>query len=56
MAGRALASFRALGDQLGTAAALSSRAKLAMIRGDTATAHRDAQQSLSQLRARRQRR
>jgi ATP/maltotriose-dependent transcriptional regulator MalT len=42
----ALASFRALGDQWGIAAALSTRAKLAMIRGDAATVHRDAQQSL----------
>jgi predicted ATPase/DNA-binding SARP family transcriptional activator len=46
MVGRALASFRALGGQWGTAAALSTRAKLAMIRGDPATVHRDAQQSL----------
>jgi len=44
---RALASFRALGDQWGIAAALSTRAKLAVIRGDHATAHRDAQQSLA---------
>ena len=48
--GRALASFRALGDQWGIAAALSTRAKLAMIRGDAATAHRDAQQSLALFR------
>ena len=47
MADRALASFRALGDHWGTAAALSTRAKLAMIRGDAATVHRDAQQSLT---------
>jgi predicted ATPase/DNA-binding SARP family transcriptional activator len=47
MAGRALASFRTLGDQWGIAAALSTRAKLAMIRGDPAAAHRDAQQSLT---------
>jgi tetratricopeptide (TPR) repeat protein len=46
MTDRALASFRALGDQWGAAAALSTHAKLAMIRGDHATAHRDAQQSL----------
>jgi DNA-binding SARP family transcriptional activator len=46
MAGQALASFRALGDQWGIAAALSTRAKLAMIRGDGAAVHRDAQQSL----------
>jgi predicted ATPase/DNA-binding SARP family transcriptional activator len=44
---RALASFRALGDHWGIAAALSTRAKLAMIRGDHATAHHDAQQSLA---------
>jgi len=47
MAGRALASFRALGDQWGIAATLSTRAKLATIRGDLAAAHRDAQQSLA---------
>src|SRR6266566_3948601 len=46
MAGQALASFRALGDQWGIAAALSTRAKLAMIRGDPATVHRCAEQSL----------
>jgi predicted ATPase/DNA-binding SARP family transcriptional activator len=46
----ALASFRALGDQWGIAAALSTRAKLAMIRGDAATVHRDAQQSLDLFR------
>ena len=40
--GEALTSFRALGDQWGIAAALSTRAKLAMIRGDPATVHRDA--------------
>jgi predicted ATPase/DNA-binding SARP family transcriptional activator len=45
--GRALASFRALGDRWGIAAALSTRAKLAMIRGDPATARDDAQQSLA---------
>jgi ATP/maltotriose-dependent transcriptional regulator MalT len=50
MVGEALASFRALGDQWGIAAALSTRAKLAMIRGDPATAHRDAQQSLELFR------
>ena len=32
------------------AAALSVRAKLAMIRGDTATVHHDAQQSLTMFR------
>jgi predicted ATPase/DNA-binding SARP family transcriptional activator len=47
MAGRALASFRALGDRWGIAAALSSRAKLAIIRGDPAAAQGDAQQSLA---------
>src|SRR6478609_8519224 len=50
MVGEALASFRALGDQWGIAAALSTRAKLAMIRGDPVTAHRDAQQSLELFR------
>jgi predicted ATPase/DNA-binding SARP family transcriptional activator len=50
MVGGALASFRALGDQWGIAAALSTRAKLAMIRGDPATVHRDAQQSLELFR------
>ena len=50
MVGEALASFRALGDQWGIAAALSTRAKLAMIRGDPAAAHRDAQQSLELFR------
>jgi hypothetical protein len=47
LAGRALASFRALGHPWGIAAALSTRAKLAMIRGDCAAARRDAQQSLA---------
>jgi predicted ATPase/DNA-binding SARP family transcriptional activator len=50
MAGRALASFRTLGDRWGIAAALSTRAKLAMTRGDPAAAHRDAQQSLAMFR------
>ena len=50
MVGEALASFQALGDQWGIAAALSTRAKLAMIRGDPATVHRDAQQSLELFR------
>ena len=45
--GRALASFRALGDQWGAAAALSTRAKLAMVRGNPAAVHGDAQQSLA---------
>jgi predicted ATPase/DNA-binding SARP family transcriptional activator len=44
---QALASFRTLGDRWGVAAALSTRAKLALIRGDPAAAHRDAQQSLA---------
>jgi len=47
MVGRALASFRALGDRWGIAAALSTRAKLAMVRGDPATTRGDAQQSLA---------
>jgi predicted ATPase/DNA-binding SARP family transcriptional activator len=47
MVGCTLASFRALGDQWGIAAALSTRAKLAMIRGDPAAAQGDAQQSLA---------
>jgi predicted ATPase/DNA-binding SARP family transcriptional activator len=50
MVGQALASFRALGDQWGIAAALSTRAKLAMIRGDPAAARRDARQSLTVFR------
>jgi predicted ATPase/DNA-binding SARP family transcriptional activator len=47
MISRALASFRALGDQWGIAAALSTRAKLAMIRGVPAGARGHAQQSLA---------
>ena len=47
MAGRALARFQALDDRWGIAAVLSTRAKLAMIRGDQATVNRDAQQSLA---------
>ncbi|HEY7014447.1 MAG TPA: AfsR/SARP family transcriptional regulator, partial [Streptosporangiaceae bacterium] len=50
MVGEALASFRALGDQWGIAAALSTRAKLAMIRGDPAGVYRDARQSLELFR------
>ena len=50
MVGQALASFRALGDQWGIAAALSTRAKLAMIRGDPAAAQHDARQSLATFR------
>jgi predicted ATPase/DNA-binding SARP family transcriptional activator len=44
---RVLASFHALGDRWGIAAALSTRAKLAMVRGDPVSAHSDAQQSLA---------
>src|SRR5262249_61329284 len=47
---RALASFRALRDLWGIAAALSTRAKLAMVRGEPAAAHSDAQQSLAMFR------
>jgi predicted ATPase/DNA-binding SARP family transcriptional activator len=50
MLGDAAASFRAVGDQWGTAAALSTRAKLAMIRGDKAATQRLAQQSLAMFR------
>ena len=50
MLAQALAGFRTLGDQWGIAAALSTRAKLAMIRGDPAAAHRDAEQSLALFR------
>jgi predicted ATPase/DNA-binding SARP family transcriptional activator len=50
MVGRALASFRALGDQWGIAAALSTRAKVAVIRGDPAAARADAEQSLTMFR------
>ena len=50
MLGDALASFRAIGDQWGIAAALSTRAKLAMIRGDKAATQRLAQQSLAMFR------
>jgi tetratricopeptide (TPR) repeat protein len=48
--GTALASFRELGDQWGVAAALSTRAKVAMIRGDRAMTQRLAQQSLTMFR------
>ena len=41
---------QAAGDQWGIAAALGTRAKLAMIRGDHATAYRDGQQSLAAFR------
>ncbi len=47
---RALASFRALGDRWGIAAALSTRAKQAMVRGDLTAVHGDAQQSLAMFR------
>jgi predicted ATPase/DNA-binding SARP family transcriptional activator len=47
LVGRALASFRTLRDRWGIAAALSTRAKLAMVRGEPAAAHSDAQQSLA---------
>jgi len=50
MTDQALASFQALGDQWGIAAALSTRAKLAMIRDDPAAARREAQQSLAMFR------
>jgi predicted ATPase/DNA-binding SARP family transcriptional activator len=50
MTDQALASFLALGDQWGIAAALSTRAKLAMIRDDPAAARREAQQSLAMFR------
>ena len=50
MVSQALASFRALGDRWGIAAALSTRAKLAMIRGDPAAAQGEAQQSLAMFR------
>jgi predicted ATPase/DNA-binding SARP family transcriptional activator len=47
MVDQALASFRALGDRWGIAAALSTRAKLTIVRGDPAAAQVDAQQSLA---------
>ena len=46
----ALADFRAQGDQWGIAAALSTRAKLAMIRGDHAAACGFAERSLAMFR------
>jgi predicted ATPase/DNA-binding SARP family transcriptional activator len=46
LAGHALARFRALDDRWGIAAALGTRAKIAMIRGDRAAAKRAAQESL----------
>jgi predicted ATPase/DNA-binding SARP family transcriptional activator len=45
-----LARFRALGDQWGIAAALSTRAKVTMIRGDRYGTQRAAQQSLAMFR------
>jgi predicted ATPase/DNA-binding SARP family transcriptional activator len=48
--GTALAGFRALGDQWGIAAALSTQAKIAMIRGDHTATERLAQQSLEMFR------
>jgi predicted ATPase len=50
LVGDALARFRALNDQWGIAAALSTRAKVAMIRGDRAAASRAAQESLALFR------
>jgi predicted ATPase/DNA-binding SARP family transcriptional activator len=47
LVGGALARFHALGNRWGVAAALSTRAKLAMIRGDLATVERDASKSLA---------
>jgi predicted ATPase/DNA-binding SARP family transcriptional activator len=47
MVDQALGSFRALGDRWGIAAALSTRAKLAIVRGDPAAAQVDSQQSLA---------
>jgi predicted ATPase/DNA-binding SARP family transcriptional activator len=44
---RALDGFRVLGNRWGTAAALSTRAKLAVVRGDAAAARGDAGQSLA---------
>jgi ATP/maltotriose-dependent transcriptional regulator MalT len=52
MVGRALESFQALGDRWGIAAALSTRAKLAIVRGDPTAARADAQQSLAIFRER----
>lgn len=48
---RALATFRALGDQWGTAAALGVRAVQAMASGDRAALIRDSEQSLAMFRA-----
>jgi tetratricopeptide (TPR) repeat protein len=47
MVGRALAGFRAAGDRWGIAAALSTGAKLAMVRGNLTAVSDNAQQSLA---------
>ncbi|WP_370949886.1 BTAD domain-containing putative transcriptional regulator [Amycolatopsis sp. cg5] len=47
---QALSRFRALGDEWGVAAALSTRAALARPRGDLAAAERDGEQSLAAFR------
>jgi predicted ATPase/DNA-binding SARP family transcriptional activator len=48
---RGLATFRALGDRWGTAAALGVRAVQALARGDLAAVARDSEQSLALFRA-----
>ena len=48
---RALPTFRALGDQWGTAAALGVRAIQALARGDLTAVARDSEQSLAMFRA-----
>jgi predicted ATPase/DNA-binding SARP family transcriptional activator len=48
---RALPTFRALGDQWGTAAVLGVRAVQALARGDLAAVVRDSEQSLAMFRA-----
>ncbi|OZM80355.1 BTAD domain-containing putative transcriptional regulator [Pseudonocardia sp. MH-G8] len=48
---RALATFRALGDRWGTAAALGVRAVQALARGDLAAVARDSEQSIAMFRA-----
>ncbi len=48
---QALPTFRALGDQWGTAAALGVRAVQALARGDLAALARDSEQSLAMFRA-----
>ncbi|WP_406314014.1 winged helix-turn-helix domain-containing protein [Streptosporangium sp. NBC_01639] len=48
--GRALATFRSLGDRWGTAAALSSRSFHAKLRGDFQALRRDGEQSLELFR------